>query len=114
MLKVRAAQERVTIESLCVRFLWWGLDGCGSSVVERRSEKPEVAGSIPAPSTKCAGAEVANGAGYAGCEPEGAPETLSMRKHSPASSILAPHTNLGIVTGPDITERTIEKDEYSQ
>jgi hypothetical protein len=26
LLKVRAAQEKVTIESLCVRFLWWGLD----------------------------------------------------------------------------------------
>lgn len=25
-LKMRAAQEGVTIESLCVRFLWWGLD----------------------------------------------------------------------------------------
>ncbi len=26
LLKIRAAQEKVTIESLCVRFLWWGLD----------------------------------------------------------------------------------------
>lgn len=25
-LKVRAASEGVTLESLCVRFLWWGLD----------------------------------------------------------------------------------------
>jgi hypothetical protein len=25
-LKIRAAEENVTIESLCVRFLWWGLD----------------------------------------------------------------------------------------
>lgn len=25
-LKVRAAEESVTIESLCVRYLWWGLE----------------------------------------------------------------------------------------
>lgn len=64
LLKVRAAEEKVSIESLCVRFLWWGLDVKGSSggvaQRERNSEgrtrkadvKLTVAGSIPAPTTK--------------------------------------------------------------
>ena len=63
-LKVRAAAEGVTIESLCVRFLWWGLDtvdsGGDNSAVEHQgmrgttSQSPasEVAGSSPALATK--------------------------------------------------------------
>lgn len=52
-LKVRAVQEGVTIESLCVRFLWWGLHhmdevGGDSSVAEQRSSSPLVAGPSPA------------------------------------------------------------------
>ena len=61
-LKVRAAEEGVTIESLCVRFLWWGLDtpvemtkasvGGVAQLAERRAHNPKVAGSMPAPATK--------------------------------------------------------------
>lgn len=69
-LKMRAAQEGVTIESLCVRFLWWGLDvadgrvaqkvevypslvpgGEGNGEVERLSLRKRVGGSNPSPST---------------------------------------------------------------
>lgn len=59
----------------------------------------EVAGSTPVPRSKISvGAEVANGAGLAGCEPEASREQASMRKHSPGSSILPPQTK------PDIAE----------
>lgn len=44
-LKVRAASEGVTLQSLCVRFLWWGLEAMNGQGV------------------------MAEGAGEAGCSP---------------------------------------------
>jgi hypothetical protein len=65
-LKVRAASEGVTLQSLCVRYFWWGLDASA------RDDAMSV------------GAEVANGSGLARCEQQ--------RKQSPVGSIPTPQT----------------------
>ena len=41
-LKVRAAEEGVTLQSLCVRFLWKGLDG--GTDVDARAAGSELSG----------------------------------------------------------------------